>query len=68
MEEIQSIVAVGAGGTTKILSGTDPGKGIQRFFNPKYPLDYIRSFDTVLKRKETAMGLLLGSESDKDRK
>lgn len=53
MEEVQTIIAVGAGATTKIVDG-----GFERFFNPKYPLEYIKHFDTVLQRKEEAARLL----------
>ena len=56
MEEVQTIIAVGAGGTTKIIDG-----GFERFFNPKYPLEYIKHFDTVLARKEEAAKLLLSA-------
>lgn len=57
MEEIQSIIAVGAGATTKIVDG-----GFERFFNPKYPLDYIKGFDTVLERKSRAAKLMLSTK------
>lgn len=57
MEEVQTIIAVGAGATTKIV-----GCGIERFFNPKYPLDYIKNFETVLKRKEEAASLIKADE------
>lgn len=53
MEEVQTIIAVGAGATTKIIDG-----GFERFYNPKYPLEYIKNFETVLKRKEEAARLL----------
>lgn len=56
MEEVQTIIAVGAGGTTKIIDG-----GFERFFNPKYPLEYIKHFDTVLERKYSAVKLLLSN-------
>ncbi len=56
MEEVQTIIAVGAGGTTKIIDG-----GFERFFNPKYPLEYIKHFDTVLARKNSAAKLLLSA-------
>lgn len=49
MEEIQTVLAVGAGGSTKIVAGEN---NIQRFYNPKYPLEYIKRFDeTVIARK-----------------
>lgn len=43
MEELCSIISVGAGGSTKLVA---PKSGrIERIFNPKYPLEYInRSF------------------------
>lgn len=53
MEEVQSIVAVGAGATSKIINGC-----FERFFNPKYPLEYIKHFDTVLERKRAVAKLL----------
>ena len=49
MEEIQTVLAVGAGGSTKIVAGE---QNIRRFYNPKYPLEYIKRFDkTVIARK-----------------
>lgn len=56
MEEVQTIIAVGAGGSTKLVD-LDGGE-LERFFNPKYPLDYLRLYDTVTKRKEEAAALL----------
>lgn len=51
MEEIQTVLAVGAGASTKVVSG---GK-IARFYNPKYPLEYLKKFDeTVAARKREA--------------
>lgn len=49
MEEVQTIIAVGAGATTKIVNAN-----LDRFFNPKYPLDYIKNFETVISRKKEA--------------
>ena len=52
MEEIQTVLAVGAGGSTKIVAGE---QNIRRFYNPKYPLEYIKRFDeTVIGRKSEA--------------
>lgn len=52
MEEVQSVIAVGAGGSTKTVAGQD---NIERFYNPKYPLEYIKRFDeTVIPRKKEA--------------
>lgn len=56
MEEVQTIIAVGAGGSTKLVD-LEHGE-LERFFNPKYPLDYLRLYDTVISRKEEASRLL----------
>ncbi|MDY3617893.1 coproporphyrinogen dehydrogenase HemZ [Agathobaculum sp.] len=51
MEELQTILSLGAGGVSKRV---DRGTGwIERFNNPKYPLEYIRAGDrlTAGKRK-----------------
>lgn len=61
MEEIQTIIAVGAGATTKIVDS-----GFERFFNPKYPLEYIKHFDTVLQRKEEAAKLLKSAVNEEE--
>lgn len=50
MEEIHSILAAGAGASTKMCG--EPGCKIHRIFNYKYPGEYINGFDTILKRKE----------------
>ncbi len=47
MEELQSILALGGGGMTKILL---PG-GLERQHNPKAPQQYIARIDDVLARK-----------------
>ena len=52
MEELCSILAMGAGGSTKlVIPGQRRGK-IERIFNYKYPTEYIDRFDTILARKE----------------
>lgn len=52
MEEIQTVLAAGAGGSTKIVAAADR---IQRLYNPKYPLEYIKRFEeTVIPRKDEA--------------
>ncbi len=57
MEEVQTIIAVGAGGSTKLVDLKH--HELERFFNPKYPLEYIKHFDDmVLPRKENAVKLL----------
>ena len=50
MEETHSILAVGAGGVTKLCA---PDGRIERSFNYKYPYEYNSRFDTVLERKES---------------
>ena len=50
MDEIQTIIACGAGGVTKLVGlGENP---IERIFNYKYHFEYIDRFDEILKRKE----------------
>ena len=48
MEEKQTIIALGGGGSTKIVSGDR----IERIFNFKDPLEYIRRFDDIIRKKE----------------
>ena len=50
MEEVQTILSAGAGGSTKLVA--DGGKRMQRIFNFKYPTEYIQRFDEVLERKK----------------
>ncbi|MGN1030981.1 MAG: coproporphyrinogen dehydrogenase HemZ, partial [Butyricicoccaceae bacterium] len=45
MEELQTILSLGAGGVTKLLS-TD-GKRIRRISNPKYPYEYNVSLEKI---------------------
>ncbi len=47
MEELHSVISVGAGGVTKLV---DRGK-ILRLTNPKYPQDYLSGLDRVLAQK-----------------
>ena len=50
MEELQTVVSLGAGGVTKLV---DPAAGrILRLPNPKYPHEYLSGLDKVLARKE----------------
>ena len=47
MEEIQSILAAGASASTKLV-----GHGrIKRVMNYKYPYEYIKGFDEMIRRK-----------------
>lgn len=48
MEEKQTILALGGGGSTKLVSGSR----IERIFNFKDPIEYIRRFDEILKKKD----------------
>lgn len=53
MDEIQTILACGAGGSTKLVGVEQDGKlPIQRIFNYKYHFEYIDHFDEILRRKE----------------
>ncbi len=49
MEEIHTVLAVGAGAVTKLKA---PQSGhIERIFNYKYPYEYNSGFDTLMERK-----------------
>ena len=50
MEEVQTILSAGAGGSTKLVDAA--GHRMQRIFNFKYPNEYIQRFDEVLARKK----------------
>ncbi|MCQ2406393.1 MAG: coproporphyrinogen dehydrogenase HemZ [Oscillospiraceae bacterium] len=50
MEELCSIVALGGGGSTKIVH---PGGLINRVFAPKYPQEYIQNIDKVCEDKRS---------------
>lgn len=58
MEELHSIFSAGAGGVTKLKgpptapTASEAQKKIERIFNFKYPLEYIRDFDTLLEKKK----------------
>ena len=49
MEEIAPIMALGAGGSTKMIKNGD----ITRVFNPKEAADYVLRIDEVLQRKDS---------------
>lgn len=49
MEELCTILAMGAGASTKLVTGS--GR-IERFFAPKYPQEYIQGIDRVCAGKE----------------
>lgn len=48
MSEIQPIIAVGAGASTKLVDGAR----MKRIFNYKYPMEYCREPDVFRKRKD----------------
>ena len=54
MEENQTIIALGGGGSSKIVKGTR----IERVFNFKDPVEYIRRFDEILQRKDKIFKML----------
>ncbi len=47
MEEVQSIIALGAGGSTKLIDG----ERIERVFNVKEVSEYIKRIDEMIERK-----------------
>ena len=52
MEELQSVLSLGAGGITKLV---DPNTGkITRLSNPKYPQEYLNSFEKIAADKTAA--------------
>lgn len=56
MEEAQTIIALGGGGSSKLVLG----ERIERVFNFKDPYEYIRRFDEILKKKEEIVRILKG--------
>ena len=56
MEEKQTIIALGGGGSTKVVKGDK----IERIFNFKNPDEYIRRFDEILKKKDEIIDILKG--------
>ena len=50
MEEVQTIIAVGAGGSTKLVDLDN--KRLERVFNYKYPNEYLKGFDEMIRRKQ----------------
>ena len=54
MEEVQSIISCGAGGVTKIVAGDGE---LKRIYNFKYPTEYVKDFDTILKRKDEVISV-----------
>ena len=55
MEEVQTILALGGGGVSKVIL---PARDrIERVFNFKTPIDYIARFDEILARKDAFISL-----------
>lgn len=54
MEEVQTILACGAGAVSKVVLPDD----IQRVYNYKYPYEYISQFDDIIERKKSLIPLL----------
>lgn len=50
MEECHTVLAVGAGGVTKLCQ--PGGTNVERIFNYKYPYEYISGFDVITSRKD----------------
>lgn len=50
MEENQTIIAVGAGGSTKLVD--KKGNRLERIYNYKFPLEYNKHFDLMLQKKK----------------
>lgn len=50
MDETHSILALGAGGVSKLRQ--PGGELISRVFNYKYPYEYLRDFEEILRRKD----------------
>ncbi|MGN0108086.1 MAG: coproporphyrinogen dehydrogenase HemZ [Hominilimicola sp.] len=58
MEEKQTIIALGGGGSTKLVMGDR----IERIFNFKDPLEYINRFDEILQKKDEILEILGGKK------
>ncbi len=61
MEEIQTIIALGGGGSSKLVLGddrTENGVRIERVFNFKDAAEYVKHFDEILLRKEKIFDIL----------
>lgn len=56
MEEIQSILAVGAAASTKLI---DSGR-LKRIYNYKFPYEYISRYDEIIKRKNEIINFYNG--------
>ena len=64
MDETHSIIAVGAGGVTKLRDCKRDY--IERIFNYKYPYEYLGKFDEILSRKEQVTQFYERCKDNKD--
>jgi len=55
MEEIHTILSLGGGGMNKVNLG--PNR-LERFHNPKIPMDYTARIDTILRQKDEIFAIL----------
>lgn len=60
MEEVQTILAVGAGSVTKVVRGEE----IDRVYNYKFPHEYIKKFPDILKKKDEVISLYIQGRSN----
>jgi len=58
MEELSDVLALGAGGVTKLCG--EGGRRIVRVANPKYPLEYIQNAAAVAERKRNLLDIPCG--------
>jgi oxygen-independent coproporphyrinogen-3 oxidase len=49
MDEIQTIIGVGAGASTKLVGGE---RDISRVHNYKFPYEYINRFDDLMSKRK----------------
>ncbi len=63
MEELCSIIALGGGGSTKLVSSGE-GKNI-RIFDPKYPNEYINGIEKICRDKQSIIDFF-SKETDKN--
>ena len=59
MEELHTIVSVGAGGMNKV---NFPDGTLKRFHNPKFPEQYIEMIGDICKQKDELFSLMKGSD------
>ena len=53
MDEVHTILALGAGAVTKLCGGGE--QRLQRIFNYKYPTEYLHGFDNIINRKREVL-------------